>query len=159
MKCGEFMPLIDNYLLDNYGLGGRSSIDFKSGVASSSASLRNFELVENGYNGYYSITIPIPPSIGFRPKTLIVRLTTDLAYSVEISLYSTRTRNQSPGETAVNWNTIVKLSGSSATQRTFKMYELTGGGVASDAAYISDYFVYLPVSLANTSYTWEAYSE
>ncbi|WP_405131167.1 hypothetical protein MHB43_01275 [Paenibacillus sp. FSL H8-0317] len=27
MKCGEFMPLIDNYLLDNYELGGFKSVE------------------------------------------------------------------------------------------------------------------------------------
>ncbi|MBY0219465.1 phage tail protein [Paenibacillus illinoisensis] len=136
-----------------------TGLKFNSGTVSTSGQSQSFQFLDGGTTSREQLIIPIS-IVGFRPKMIIVRGVGQSTFGNLVSVYSFRTRGQSPSDSiGTNYNTITDHNINSLNSSIWRVYELTGSVITLTSAYINDIQVVLPIPGATTArYVWEAYS-
>lgn len=156
MKCGERMPLIDNYLLDNYLIDGPGGIKYATGVATSGNVLTTV-LNDNGgsvSNEYSLLTVS---GLDFKPERIILYYSASDIQGVNMVTYSSKSRGRTPTADGANHNLTTSI-GSSSFARNIRTYEyLTTSPPASPKPSVGVGWFVLPVFYGGTNYYWEAF--
>lgn len=145
------MPKLDDYVLDNYGLGGPTDgmMKYATGEVTSNSTTNVFNDVNQTFNAYSVIVT----SLSFRPTRIILR-NKSAPSSRGMIVYNKDTFGAQPSSAGTNYNLATYLSSNVGTGYIFKVYEITGSSFNA-MGQVTDSGFRLPVSAANEVYVWE----